>query len=166
MSQQTISYITLVIAIGGFILSSTQWIYTLYCKRVNFKVSIEKFEWYEYEKFNRCTLTLSIENLSNLPLIITRMNIGNVQCYLSHHWIGERYFTKFPETDIPCTERILSADFPINIVANSGTMHGIVFDFYDKSLTLGKLIELKIQTTNKLKTFTLYCPDKNNTLKL
>lgn len=156
-------YITLTISILGLILSSSQWIYTLYCKRTNFKMSIEKFEWYDKGDFNRCILTLSIQNLSNSPLIITRMRIHNIQCHLSHRWIGERYFPEFPETDIPRTERILSADFPINIVAKSGTMHKVVFDFNDKSLILERIIEIVVQTTNKSKTFILFCPEKDNT---
>lgn len=85
---------------------------------------------------------------------------------MSHQYVGERYFPTFPESDIPRTERVLSADFPINIVANSGIMCKIVFDFHDKTFVCGKMIDLKVQTTNKAKTYTLYCPDKSNDLKL
>ena len=94
------------------------------------------------------------------------MNINNVQCHLSHKWIGECYFPQFPETDIARTERIFSADFPINMVAHSGKMHKIIFDFHDKSFVLDKIFEMKVQTTTKAKTFTFYRPDKNNTLNL
>lgn len=159
-------YITLIISIAGFLLSSAQWVYTLYCKCTNYKISIEKFEWYEYEDHNKCILSLSIQNLSNSPLIITRMNINGIQCYLSHQYIGEHYYPHFPESDIPYTERILSADFPINIVANSGMMHKVIFDFTDKSFTIGKLVEIEVQTTNKSKVCTLYCPDVSYSLKL
>ncbi len=159
-------YITLIISIAGFVLSSAQWIYTLYCKRTNYKIFIEKFEWYKHQDCNRCILSLSIQNLSNSPLIITRMCINGIQCYLSHQFVGERYYPNFPESDIPCTERMLSADFPINIVANSGIMHKVVFDFADKSFTIGKLIEMEVQTTNKSKVHTLYCPDISHGLKL
>lgn len=160
------NYITLAISIIGLLLSCAQWIYTLYCKRTNYKISIEKFEWYDKGTFNRCVLSLSIQNLSNSPLIITRINIKDTQCYLSHQYIGERYFPSFPESDIPRTERVLSADFPINIVANSGIMCKVVFDFQDKAFVCGKMIDLKVQTTNKARTYTLYCPDKSNDLKL
>lgn len=159
-------YITLIISIAGFLLSSAQWIYTLYCKRTNYKIAIEKLEWFEYENYNKCILSLSIQNLSNSPLIITRMRINDVQCYLSHQFVGEHYYPNFPESDIPRTERILSADFPINIVANSGMMHKIVFDFTDKSFTIGNLIKLEVQTTKRSKTNALYCPDKSSIIKL
>lgn len=159
-------YITLIISIAGFLLSSAQWIYTLYSKRANYKISIEKFEWYEHSKYNRCILSLSIQNLSGTPLIITRMSINDIQCYLSHQFVGERYFPHFPETDIPYTERVLSVDFPINIVANSGMMCKVIFDFSDKTFSLEKIIELNVQTTNKSKSHTLYCPDKSYNLKL
>lgn len=160
------SYITLTISIIGLLLSSAQWIYTLYCKRTNYKISIEKFEWYDKGHFNRCILTLSVQNLSNSPLIITRMKIHGIQCYLSHQWVSEHYFPTFPETDIPHTERILSADFPINIVANSGMMYKVVFDFDDKSFIIGSLVELEVQTTNTSKIYTLYCPEKSHGLRL
>lgn len=160
------SYITLGISIAGFILSSAQWIYTLYCKRTNYRISIEKFEWYEHQNYNSCILTLSIQNLSNSPLIITRMYVGDVQCHLTHAWVGDHYYPRFTETDIPCTERILSADFPLNIVANSGTMYKVIFDFQDKSFVIEKLLKIKVQSTNKLKTFTLYCPNKCNGLNI
>jgi hypothetical protein len=157
--------ITLIISIAGFVLSSAQWVYTLYCKRTNYKIFVEKFEWYKHEDRNTCILSLSIQNLSNSPLIITRMSINGTQCHLSHQFVGEHYYPHFPECDIPCTERILSADFPINIVPNSGMMHKVVFDFTDKSFTIGKLVELEVQTTNKSKINTLYCPDSSMGLK-
>lgn len=159
-------YITLAISIIGLLLSSAQWLYTLYSKRTNYKISIEKFEWYEYEYKNTCILSLFIQNLSNSPLIITRMNINGTQCYLSHQFIGEHYYPHFPESDIPRTERILSSDFPINLVANSGMMHKVVFDFTDKSFVFGTLVEMEVQTTQKSKMHTLYCPDKSHSLKL
>lgn len=89
------NYITLTISIASFLLASTQWIYTLYCRRTNYSISVENFEWYEHSNYNRCILTLSIQNLSNAPLIITKMYIANIQCHLSHTWIAERYFPKF-----------------------------------------------------------------------
>lgn len=158
--------VTLGISIVGLLLSSAQWIYTLYCKRTHYKVSVEKKEWYEYENYNKCILSLFIQNLSSSPLIITRMYVNEVQCYLTHQFVGEHYFPHFPESDIARTERILSADFPINIVANSGVMHKIIFDFKDKSFTIGNSIEITVQTTNRVKTYKLYCPNKDNNFKL
>lgn len=107
-----------------------------------------------------------LSKISSSPLIITRMYVNEVQCYLTHQFVGEHYFPHFPESDIARTERILSTDFPINIVANSGVMHKIIFNFKDKSFTIGNSIEITVQTTNRMKTYKLYCPNKDNNFML
>ena len=161
-----LDFIASIIGICGFVLASAQWIYTLYCKRTHYKVSIEKIEFAPLINCSRCIITFTIQNLSNSPLIITKMIAHDTQCCLSHQWVGDHYYPKFPESDIPHTERILSADFPINMVAHSGGMYKVVFEFHDKTFVPGNMIEVNIQTTNDSKNHLLYCPEINNNPKL
>lgn len=156
--------ISLIIAIAGFILSAAQWIYTFYCNRTKFSIAIEKSEFYKRSNYNRCILTFTIQNLSDAPLSITRMYLEDTPCLISHQWIGERYYPKFPESDIPSTERILSEDFPINIPPHGGGIYRVVFDFSDKTFCLGSLVSINVITTHKPKTFCLYCPHQPHTL--
>lgn len=150
--------ITLITAALGLILSVLQWIYTLYSKRTNFSMSIEKFEFHTNKSYNRAIFTLMIWNNSSAPLTITRMSINNVNCLIKHQWVGDRYYPDFPENDIPRTERELSPDFPITIAAHGGGLYPIIFDF-DPNTTLDKLIPIIIQTSNCRKKFILFCPE-------
>ncbi len=155
-----------IIGICGFVLASAQWIYTLYCKRTHYKVSIEKMEFGILADHHRCIITFSLQNLSSSPLIITKMTVNETPCCLSHQWVGDHYYPKFPESDIPRTERLLSADFPINMLPHSGAIHKVVFDFPNEALVSGNMIEVKIQTTNKSKNHLLYCPEASNNPRL
>ncbi len=95
-------YLSITIAILSLILSSTQWIYTLYKNRTNFSMSLERFQWYEKPEYdyNQGIFTFMICNLSTAPLTITRMTIKKTSCLITHQWIGDHYYPKFPETDI------------------------------------------------------------------
>ena len=160
--------LSLIIAILSFAMSLTQWIYTLYKNRTHFSMSIERFEWYEYPEhnYNRSIFTFMIWNSSGAPLTITRMNIEKTNCLITHQWVGDRYYPKFPECDIPRTERKLSPDFPITIPPNGGGIYSIIFDFDLKAEKPNHLITVNVQTSCKKKCFTLYCPTESNKLYL
>lgn len=153
--------ITLIIAILGFILSLAQWIYTFYSKRTHFSMSIEKFQWHHHSSYDRAIITFMIWNMSDSPLIITKMSINDVNCLISHQWIGDRYYPNPPENDIPKTERNLSPDFPITLTSKSGGLYSIIFDFEKDTITWDRFISVKVQTAHKVKNFTLYHPNYN-----
>lgn len=157
-------YISLCIALLSFVMSLSQWLYTLYKNRTRFFMSLERLEWYEYPqyKYNRCICTFMIWNLSNAPLTITRMTIGETNCLITHQWIGERYYPKSFECDIPRTERKLSPDFPLTLPPNGGGIYSIIFDFDIKSEKPSGLIKVDVQTAYKKKSFCLYCPTPQN----
>lgn len=146
-----IDIITLVIATLGFILSVCQWIYVLYSKRTNFSLSIERFEWYRHPEYNRAIFTLMIWNNSSSPLTITRMCINEVKCLISRQWIGERYYPNNPETDIPCTERKLSPDFPICISPHGGGLFlsSLILKVHPKCQNVLFLLMFKHQTVKR-----------------
>ena len=162
MNSNTISIISLAVAGLSLILAVCQWIYILHQNQTNFSVSIEKFEWYEHQNLNRSIFTFMIWNNSASPLIITKMAICDVNCLVSHQWIGDHYYPIFPETDIPSTERKLSVDFPICIPPNGGGMYPVIFDFQDKSFIPDQLISLTVQTSHQKKFFRVYRPEKGN----
>ena len=141
-------YLSITIAILSLILSSTQWIYTLYKNRTNFSMSLERFQWYEKPEYdyNQGIFTFMICNLSTAPLTITRMTIKKTSCLITHQWIGDHYYPKFPETDIPTTERQLSPDFPITIAPNGSGLYSIVFHFDLEAKRPGHHIKVTVQT--------------------
>lgn len=162
-------YVSLCIAILGFLMSLAQWIYTLYKNRTRFSMSIERMQWYERPeyKYNRCICTFMIWNLSSAPLTITRMSIDETNCLITHQWIGECYYPAFPESDIPKTERKFSPDFPLMLPPNGGGIYSVIFDFDLKMERPNNLIKVDVQTTHKKKSFCLFCPEaKNNELYL
>lgn len=152
--------ITLIIAVLGLVLSVLQWIYTFYSKRTNFSMSIEKFQLNHHSLYDRAIITLMIWNKSSAPLTITRMSINSVNCLIKHQWIGDRYYPKFPECDIPITERDLSPDFPITLAPHGGGLYSIIFDF-KKNTFMEKLVTIVVQTSHGRKKFTLFRPEYN-----
>lgn len=167
--RHLMKYLSITIAILSLILSSTQWIYTLYKNRTNFSMSLERFQWYEKPEYdyNQGIFTFMICNLSTAPLTITRMTIKKTSCLITHQWIGDHYYPKFPETDIPTTERQLSPDFPITIAPNGSGLYSIVFHFDLEAKRPGHHIKVTVQTAYKKKIISLYCPTvENNKLYL
>lgn len=149
--------LTFIIALAGFILSLSQWIYVLYSKRTNFNVTIENVE--KADSRHIYTFTFIIKNLSSAPLVITRTSINNVNCLLLPCWIGERYYPKYEETDIPVTERVFSSGMPLNIPSNSSVIHTIAFKIpSDTDFILENPATVLFSTDKTEKEFTLSHP--------
>ena len=98
-----------------------------------------------------------IQNNLSSRISLTRMELLGTKSLLTHQWIGDKYYPKFKETDIPGTERQLSNDFPIHLIANAGTICKVIFDFQDKEFSLPPNPSLHITTNKKEKTFTIDC---------
>lgn len=168
MKYLTRDNITLAIAILSFIISSSQWILNAYNKRTKLNITIEQLEKYPQNEQTEYIYTFMIHNLSTAKLSITRMNIQGIDCLIEHHWIGEKYYPKCPETDIPTTERILSADFPINLLPNEGSIHKVIFIAPNSnSLNWEDTVNLKVSTDKRSMMLSLKCPMvENDKLKL
>lgn len=79
-------------------------------------------------------------------------------------WVAERYYPKHNETDIPITERIFSADFPISLQSSQGIFEIVLFDI-PANIKLSKdFITLKIITNKKNKIYTLQVPKESKDL--
>lgn len=85
-------------------------------------------------------------------------------CALTHRWIGERYYPKYDETDIPITERIFSADFPISLQPYQGTFEFVLFDVPADIELDDDFVTLKIITNKKNKVRILKIPKVNKDL--
>lgn len=149
--------LTFIIALAGFVLSLSQWIYVLCSKRTNFNVILENVE--KADSRHIYTFTFMIKNLSSAPLVITRTSINNVNCLLLPCWIGERYYPKYQETDIPVTERIFSSGMPLNIPSHSSAIHTIAFKTTsDTDFILNNPATVLFSTDKAEKVFTLSLP--------
>ena len=134
---------------------------------------IAKTAWEKREKYKLIVdniqiiiLKITIVNNSTAPLNITRIsyvakNKNVYLCFLSKKWCGEHYYPKFPETDIPRTERIFSADFPICIPSLGAKRSIVKFEIDSAEAFPSDLnnIRLQIATNNKIKESTYICKD-------
>lgn len=157
--------ITLIIALAGFFMSLGQILYGLYSKRTNISLEIENVELSSRGERKRKILTLSICNNSSAPIIITRIflidRLGKEHpCLLIHRFVNERYYPKFEHTDIPLTERFLSADFPICLAASQAALELVIFELqpsvnyrYDDTH-----VKLKVVTNKRTVSFLLAIP--------
>ena len=162
MKYLTKENVTLIIAILGFILSVSQWIYTLWSKRTHFNAEIKNISKTTLKGENTYIFSLLINNLSSAPLVITKVTTQNIDCKYTKKWISERYFPKFPETDIPITERVFSSQLPLNFAPHSASLELLVFKIPNgEKLNLASPITITFTTTNKIKTLKLKTP--NNT---
>lgn len=75
-----------------------------------------------------------------------------------------KFASKHNETDIPITERIFSADFPISLQSSQGIFEIVLFDI-PANIKLSKdFITLKIITNKKNKIYTLQVPKESKDL--
>ena len=95
-------------------------------------------------------------NLSDLPISIHLVEISEqndkwYKCLLLRSWIGEKYYPKFPETDLPRTERIYSEEFPINLMSYQSKFSFIKFELPPKmnNSVVDNSIKIKIRTNRK-----------------
>lgn len=163
------SLLTTVIAIAGFVLSLFQFIHSLWSKRTNISVSLETLCTLNAENEQSIKLGLIFQNNSSSPIIITRVSLllnhrASYSCVLTHRWVAERYYPKCNETDIPITERIFSADFPISLQPSQGTFEVVLFDVPSDIELDDDFVTLKIITNKKNKVRILKIPKVNKDL--
>jgi hypothetical protein len=153
------------ISIIAFLISTSQLIITILKKRLRLTATIQKFTYFEFDDYDTYTFLITYENSSSSSISITNMFLidskdNSFGCSLLHRWIGERYYPKFYETDIPITERILTPDFPIHIESNGVKMEFINFKVDKESEIFNPDHKVKFHCfTNKKKIYiTLSCP--------
>lgn len=162
LNNLTKSNITFAIAVISFILTFGQLLCGIYTKRTNFTISAEKLEKHSFGNFTRYIFTFMVQNLSSSPVSITRMKICDTKCLIQHQWIGEKYYPKFEESDIPITERLLSTEFPVNLIGHDGKIIKVIFDFPSSKCEMQSPVTLKIMTNKKSKSFTFDLPEADN----
>lgn len=164
------SLLTTVIAIAGFVLSLFQFIHSLWSKRTNISVSLETLRTLNVENEQSIKLGLILQNNSSSAIIITRISLllghcrTSYPCVLTHRWVAERYHPKYNETDIPITERIFSADFPISLQPSQGIFEIVLFDIPANVKLSNDFIALKIITNKRNKIRVLQVPKESKDL--
>lgn len=84
-----------------------------------------------------------------------------IYAFFRRNGVGNTTTPKFPETDIPRTERIFSADFPICIPSLGAKRSIVKFEIDSAEAFPSDLnnIRLQIATNNKIKESTYTCKD-------
>ncbi|SEU09644.1 hypothetical protein SAMN05443270_3114 [Lacrimispora sphenoides] len=159
--------VTLTIAILSLFLSISQIIYTALRKLTRFSIDIQNYEFSDISLRDEYTFLLCIINHSTSPFAITRISIvtsdKEYPCYVNHKWIGERYYPKFPESDIPRTERFFSENLPIQLTGNQCFIGFISFPI-ERGVTIfdeNNRIKLKFTTNKGQKTLVAKCPEES-----
>lgn len=121
---------------AAFVMSTFQTIVYIIRKLANIKFDVLNKE----SAFSGIVLTLRFTNLSDLPISIHSIDIVTsdkitYSCQLLKEWISERYYPKFPETDIPRTERVYSTEFPTNLDSYQSSMNFVKFEIPEKTIS-------------------------------
>ncbi|MBQ3431958.1 MAG: hypothetical protein IJG23_04155 [Clostridia bacterium] len=167
-NRETILGILTVIA---FVLSVGELISKIIKNRTNYSVDLINANVYEFEDKNQLLSSFIIVNKSSAPLTITMFEFINddvpYMCILKRIAIAEHYHNKYPETDIPITERIYSTEIPINLSPKQAVMCHIPFYIGKCKNTVSENEKLcfRITTSKGKKTVNLNPKDTNKELK-
>ncbi len=138
------------IAFIALILTILQFIFSCLKKREKYQIIAEKMN-LTTGNMNILLVNMSIINYSSSVLNITKMHFINpkdkVLCNLNKTWSGEHYYPKFPETDIPITERIFSVQFPISVQPNGAISVLVRFESVNDFIVLDNCLKIKVSTT-------------------
>ena len=162
--------IATVISIISLLIALIQAVGSKLSKRENYTVQIDNVQ--QFVQQQECSLLISITiiNHSISPLNITRIyycdKSGEHLCRLKKTWCGEHYYPKFPETDIPITERVFSADFPLAIEPHGAKSELIKFELpqEEKKITKNDTVKLRVITNKSKKVLSLTCLDNKEDL--
>ena len=140
----------------AIILSLAQIIVSGINNRTNLELTVEDVQQYKIADKISIIILFTLVNNSKSPINITRIilvgkNNQSVPCNLRKSYIGEHYYPKYPETDLPRTERVFSADLPISLSGNGAKSIHLLFetppDFTDYSN--GDIIYFSVKTDKK-----------------
>lgn len=141
------------IALIALIFTLLQFINSRIKNKEKYEIIIHNVETYTDVNKNVLLINMSIINCSSSTLNITKMffvnSNKNILCKLNKTWSGEHYYPKFPETDIPITERIFSAQFPISIQPNGAVGELIKFESDESFIVNDDCLILRISTNKK-----------------
>ena len=142
------------IALVALFLTILQFIISCVKNQEKYEIIVNKVDLSSNGNNNTLLLSMSIFNCSSSPLNITKIHLINekskVLCKLNKTWSGEHYYPKFPETDIPRTERIFSAQFPISIQPNGAMSVLVRFDSAENFIIPDNCLKLEVSTIKNI----------------
>ena len=149
------------IALIALILTVLQLIVSFIKNREKYKIFADKIELITIENKKVLLINMSIVNYSSSTLNITKMHFINkndrVLCNLNKTWSGEHYYPKFPETDIPRTERIFSVQFPISVQPNGAASVLIRFESINDFVIYDNLLKVEVSTSKTVRKILIKC---------
>ncbi len=152
------------IALIALIFTILQYVSSRIRNKEKYEIKADKVEIITVENKTVLLIKMSIINCSSSTLHITKMifanSNNNILCNLNKTWSGEHYYPKFPETDIPRTERIFSAQFPISIQPNGAVSELIRFESDEKISIMSDCLMLEISTNKKTRKICIKYNDK------
>ena len=152
------------IALFALIFTISQYVFSRIKNKEKYKIIADKVETCRVGNKNVLLINMSIINCSSSTLNITRMffvnSKKNILCNLNKTWSGEHYYPKFPETDIPITERIFSAQFPISVQPNGAVSELIRFESDEDVFVEDNCLVLQISTNKKTRKLCVKYKDK------
>ena len=141
------------LALIALILTVIQFVISCVNNKEKYKVLVDNTDLSTVGNKNVLLVRMTIINSSSSTLNITKIFFLNkkdiILCKLNKTWSGERYYPKFPETDIPRTERIFSAQFPISIQPNGAVNELIRFESDKDFDIMNDYLVFKISTNKK-----------------
>ncbi len=157
--------IAITLSIASLVLALAQLICNKLKAREKFEILLNNVQQDNIGEITSLLLSITIINKSSSPLTITGFNYydGNKKyfCTIRKQWIGEHYYPQFPETDIPRTERVFSANFPICLQANDARFEVIKFELPQRKecIMKGDVVELEVMTDKHGRDKSLICLD-------
>ena len=162
--------IAITLSIASLVLTLSQLINNKFKAREKFEIQLNNVQQYNVGEITSLLLFITIINKSSSPLTITGLNYydGNKKyfCLLRKQCIGEHYYPQFPETDIPRTERIFSANFPICLQPNGARFEVIKFELPQREeiIKKGNIVTVEVITDKHKKDKKLICLDDKTDL--
>ena len=152
------------IALIALILTISQYVSSRIRNKEKYEIMSDKVELVTVGNKTVLLIKMSIINCSSSTLHITKMVLANsnnnIICNLNKTWSGEHYYPQFPETDIPRTERIFSAQFPISIQPNGAVSELIRFESDENISIMNDFLILEISTNKKTRKMCIKYNDK------
>lgn len=155
-----------IISILALFLTLYQLINNYFKKRERFEIIANNVQVSDDKVWLSATILNNAESALNITRIYFINNSKEYLCSLKRTMCAERYYPLFPETDIPRTERIFSADFPISLYPKGAINTLIEFKIDGmKKIEKNQTIQLKVVTNKKTKIFNIKCLDNQIGLK-
>ena len=153
-----------IIAIFALVVSISQIIFNAWHNRFNISMLVENVDQEDLKKRKECIICFSFVNNSTSPINILRLKLQDkngvwIPCRLRKAPVFMHHWPKYPETDIPSSERTFSTDFPVHIGSRGATNIIATFERSKDSQDFGagEILKVKVETDKGFVVLYDYC---------